>query len=509
MSTSRFLPGLLTLALVMPATLAMAEEAETKATETEEETTVSDLEKRIENLESRVTKTEVKDAKDRLNFTGDARVRWNSIHGETAAYNQMTSAGMLPTASQKFHNWKLYTLRLRLNMDAPVSKNIKFRGRLGMYKVFGDSTEMSIFNGQPNSFYFDGEAARVPYGSSLKVERAYFDWTNIGGTKFYLSLGRRPSTDGAPEHLEQNDVRQGSPMAHTINYAFDGMTVGYKLDDWLPGSVFKFCYGVGYESGFRNGDLLSDDNVFNSVSGDALKDTDFLGINWDVINDGETLIQTQHALALNLTDLSPGLAVFPYAVDPATGLPYSNPTTIQPVQRMTATQDVGDIYMGSLMLLRNELEFDWFVSAALSRTFAKGTYSNYGFGGMLCDQGGTCDDETGWSIWTGLVYPIESINTKVGFEYNYGSKYWVSFTQGADDIVGSKIATRGHVADVFTIFQISKNAFIKLNYQYYKYNFSGSGWHLGLPKKLDNNPNMLFPTAEHVHNIQTAMQVNF
>lgn len=226
-------------------------------------------------------------------------------------------------------------------------------------------------------------------------------------------------------------------------------------------------------------------------------------MNWDILNDpdGGTLLQTQHAFALNLVDLSSGLAVFPYAVDPATGIPYNNATTMQPVQRLTATKNIGDIYLGSLMLLRNEAAFDWFISAALSRTFPNSKYSDFGFGGMLCDQGAACPSRTGYSFWAGVQYPIESIKTKLGVEYNYGSKNWVNFTQGADDIAGSKTAARGHVADFYTIFDIAKNAFLKLNYQYYHYDYSGSGWSLGAPKKLSSSPALLFPTFKSVHNI--------
>ncbi len=477
---------------------------------------INALKAKIADLEKRVEKTELKDAKDRMNFSGDMRFMWNSIHGGLADFRQATSAGIMPATGKivGFHNYKLYTLRFRLNMETQIDEHFKFHGRLTMYKLFGDSTGMSIFNGQTNTFFFDGEAGRMPYDSSLRVERAYFDWVNIAGSPFYLSIGRRPSTDGPPEHMEQNSLRGGTPSAHTINYAFDGMTLGFKLYKLFPslaGSTFRVCYGVGYEAGFRDGDLLSNDNVFNSVSADALKDSDFIGINWDVLNDEDsgTFLQLQVAWALNLTDLSPGLAVFPYAVDPATGNAYPNPTTIQSVQRMTATQNVGDVFLGNLLLMRSEEWFDWFASAAMSRTNPNGNFSNYGFGGLLCDQGGNCIDRTGYSFWTGILYPIESIDTKLGLEYNYGSKFWVNFSQGADDLVASKTATRGHVIDVFTIFDITEHAFIKINYQYFKYNYSGSGWHLGAPKDLDDQPALPFPTPDHLHNIQTAFQVNF
>jgi len=76
---------------------------------------------------------------------------------------------------------------------------------------------------------------------------------------------------------------------------------------------------------------------------------------------------------------------------------------------------------------------------------------------------------------------------KVGAEYNYGSEYWVAFTPAADDIYMSKLATRGQVFELYTIWDIPAGeaisqfgrAFIRLGYQHYEYDYSGSGdWNM-------------------------------
>src|SRR5664279_2321279 len=86
------------------------------------------------------------------------------------------------------NNDALFTNRLRLNIDAKVADNVSFTGRLSMYKVFGDSTGVQVFNGQPTSLNSDGSTTGVPNSDQLRVERAYFSWNNIGGSKLYLSL---------------------------------------------------------------------------------------------------------------------------------------------------------------------------------------------------------------------------------------------------------------------------------------------------------------------------------
>ena len=148
-----------------------------------------------------------------------------------------------------YENTLLYTNRLRLQMDAKVSKNVDFSGRLSMYKTFGDSTGVQVFNGQPTSINVDGTTASVPNSDIVRVERAYFNWR---GPKFYLSVGRRPSTGGAPLNFRQDEPRGGSPLGSVINYQFDGITVGWHLSDK---STMRLCYGIGFESGFGNSEL--------------------------------------------------------------------------------------------------------------------------------------------------------------------------------------------------------------------------------------------------------------
>lgn len=53
--------------------------------------------------------------------------------------------GVAP-AKQDIDNDVLYTTRLRLNMKAKVASNVNFAGRLSMYKNWGDSTGVKVFD---------------------------------------------------------------------------------------------------------------------------------------------------------------------------------------------------------------------------------------------------------------------------------------------------------------------------------------------------------------------------
>jgi glycerol-3-phosphate acyltransferase PlsX len=58
---------------------------------------------------------------------------------------------------------------------------------------------------------------------------------------------------------------------------------------------------------------------------------------------------------------------------------------------------------------------------------------------------------------------------KIGLEYNYGSEYWTPFTQAQDDMLGSKLATRGHVGEAYYIVDVNPNMFLKFGGLYYDY----------------------------------------
>ncbi len=64
--------------------------------------------------------------------------------------------------SYKIDNDILYTTRLRLNMSARVAKNVSFEGRMSVYKPWGASTQVGVFNGMANSMYMDAGEPGVP-----------------------------------------------------------------------------------------------------------------------------------------------------------------------------------------------------------------------------------------------------------------------------------------------------------------------------------------------------------
>lgn len=519
---------------------------------------VEKLRGEIDELNDRLDKVELKSALDRIRFSGDFRFEAHSISADipshfdgmmlqnlvvntifyygatgqfpaslddvnnlirshyadylfftnTLTFDQLKQTmGMFPPEMQQqlfgmllpstyvagynADNDLMYTNRLRLGMDADVMENVTFSGRLSMYKTWGDSTGVQVFNGQATSFNIDGTTTTVPNSDVLRVDRAYFTWKDIGGLPVYLSIGRRPSTAGPPLNLREGSLRGGTPMGSLIDFQFDGITAGWHINDV---STFRLCYGRGYESGFGNGELLKQ-------PADRLDDADFLGLNWDIYATDQMLLQTTVARAFNLTDGFNGLIVLPN--NPVTGQPVGAPV----IMRFTPSANLGDMDIAGVLLQRTDGPLDWFVNLNYVKSHPDNVTTP--FGGLFSDPFETPEEHSGNMWYVGARYNLPNGKTKIGVEYNHGSEYYFNFTPAQDDIIAPKTATRGDVLEAYLIHDFSQRFMLRLGYIDYSYDYSGSGWHIGAPKKLDSSPILGFPTYESAKALSLTMMASF
>ncbi|MGI2215428.1 DUF3373 domain-containing protein [Shewanella baltica] len=528
----------------------------------------------LDDLNNRVDKTERHTSLDRLEITGDFRTKAHSLHYQdvvwspamkvnfndfgakamsgafgmpndlnsplgkmmqanpdlAAAFQNGILQGVMPyvlapKSVQDIDNDIYYTTRLRLNLKAKVWDNVSFAGRLSMFKNWGDSTGVQVFDSW-RSFTMDGTSSGNTSGDWLRVERAYFDWKKINGSEFYLSIGRRPSTYGPPSHYRENELRGGTPSGHLVNFNFDGATLGYNLGEitGVEGQVVRFCYGQGFESQWGNGEMFGDI---------VTKDTHLGGFNIDAINDGTNFLQFTLFGAKNVNDGFKGTMAFPTQL---AGI--FAPTMYQDMQKfdnfnfVTRVQPsgvIGDMYLGGIGFAREEAnDIKWFASLGWTRAEPNGNAGM--FGGMLSDaifeaelnSTGTeiimvpktsedSDTKDGYGIYVGVQIPAPY--GKFGLEYNYGSKYWTPFTQAQDDPIGSKLATRGHVAEAYYIFDINPKMFIKLAGLYYDYEYTGSGTPVGAPQKIDDvlagSAYSMLPVVDTAFDMNASLTINF
>ncbi|MDH4319169.1 MAG: DUF3373 family protein, partial [Desulfobulbaceae bacterium] len=386
------------------------------------------------------------------------------------------SMGITPETPVEWNNDTNLTNRLRINMAAKPYENIAFKGRLAMYKAWGmqsnpDGSGPFTMDG----FYWDGNATRQPQDSALRVDRAYVNWTSIADLPIWFSVGRRPTTDGPPAYIRMNADKNATPTAY-MDYPFDGATLGYSynMSDDATGKI-RFCYGRGFEAG------LSIENIPGSYGPRGLNDMDFAGFNWDAYEKENTFLNVQVFEAFNLVNTPDGVN-FQNPLEQA-GLVNGN--------GILDRQNLGNMYHSSFVFLDKVSDLNYFLSGGWSHTKPAG-YDELG-NSLLGSWWDELDEKDGYSAYAGVRYDINQ-TVKVGAEYNWGSEDWLGMTPGHDDMYNSKLATRGHVGELYMIYNLpvgeslTKNAqaFIRLGAQYYKYDYTGSGTWLGAPADVDD-----------------------
>ncbi|MBI5441141.1 MAG: DUF3373 family protein [Deltaproteobacteria bacterium] len=459
-----------------------------------------------------------------LTIGGDYRFRVDSLRGRTADHFAFQDAlgfmlgGPAPTLkeSDTVKNNLLYTNRFGLNLKAKVTQNVSLTSRLLFYKTFGNSdteaTTGPFFADRVGTF--DGTQGHVPGDGKLLVDQVYATWSNILDQPLWLSVGRRPSTGGIPSHLRQNAETPGNAgiPALLVDYAFDGMTLGYAPDiEKLPGAYGKICYGRAFENGFTGG-------PFNKG---AVKDTDMLGISVVPIDTDPLYVDLQW---------NRGFHIFDFPVMERTALD-------PPFDSTRPRTDLGSIDWYGLTVLSSLKKIgpgtlNWFASAALSVTHPNDNTVQVPDptnplappidtgAGLLYT--GERDSKTGWGFYAGARYDYARTRTKLGLEYNHGSKNWITFVPASDDLWTGKLGTRGNVYEAYLIQELNQKpiasfiskAFFRLGYQLYDFEWTGSNNWVGAPIKISDldqspaNAQMLTP-IKRAQDLYATFEVRF
>lgn len=434
----------------------------------------NDLSETVGDLEDR---SESWDLAARFKFYGDYRARLDHYRADYID-------GIVGKSDSVWSN------RFRLNMRVKATENVEFKARLAMYKAWGmESTPQNLGGGYP---MWDGNAARQPADSALRVDRAFLNWNNIGGAPIWFSIGRRPTTDGPPAQIRMGaEDRMATPISY-MDWPFDGISMGYAYrwgSEAMGTGRIRFCYGRGFEDGLEMQDGTQDMN-----------DMDFAGLSWDFMKKDDRFINIQSFLAFN---------VFNY---PSFESDFVNYGAGFPVDQggFGPQMTVGDIAHSSLIYQDKLADITFFAVGGWSRTDPNenGMFNDYagmgaaqqmaGMGmsqdminGALAQMGmeGTphTDSENGYSVYLGARYDIDSLGLKLGAEWNYGSEYWLAMNPGHDDMYLGKLATRGNAYEIYGIYDlptgeaISKYAktFIRLGYQRYEYDYAGyNDWNM-------------------------------
>ena len=405
----------------------------------------------------------------------------------------------------KEENDSLWTNRLRLDLSVKPTEDTAVKVRLAYQKAWGETDDYFapyLFFPMKNNFTLGAR----PADNTLYVDRAYFNWSNLFGKPIWISFGRRPTTHGVPQEIREGiDKRDATPTAINIDVPFDGATIGY---DWGTGRA-RFCYGRGFESGFK------------TPIDRAKDDVEFYGLNIDLYDANNMFLNFQTFKAQDIMDFPSGTM---YMFNPAYGMYMPAP--------MRGKTNLGDIYEIGFTWTHKNVKFfnleglDYFISLGMSIAEPKAVgqmpMQMYYFNGTdlnkvtivlqptLLNMGMTIYNgtnllpmglpvekktRTGYAVYAGVRFPIPQVSgAKLGLEYNYGSKWWMPFHIGSDDPYMNKLSTRGRVAEVYwqqdlpVGAKLVKNgrALLRVGFQYYWFDYYGSGNWLESPRKISD-----------------------
>lgn len=302
----------------------------------------------------------------------------------------------------------------------------------------------------------------------------------------------------------------GGIPALMVNYAFDGMTLGWAPDfDALPGAYGKLCYGRGFST------PLSD----SRNPGNSLKDTDMVGVQVSPYNTDTVQLLLQYNRAFNVFD----------APQMMTG-PFSQILT-GPRTNLGNLDWFGANLLGEVKHV-GQGTLNWFVQGAVDWTQPnKNTlvmynpYDPSGASSINTQSGllwtGTPHSTNGWATFAGVRYDYHPTATKFGFEYNHGSKNWITFAPAEDDMWTSKVGARGNVYEGYLIQELPlkplssyfSKAFVRVGYQYYDFDYTGSNSWIGAPVDMAavSNPNIAQMTAplSSAQDLYATFEVHF
>jgi len=403
-----------------------------------------DLEETLEYFDAKISKLNKATSGNHLKLSADYRFSLDHISYKMANGDEINNDSFMSN-------------RLWINTFYKANNQLSFRAQLAYQKAFGSRSGTNAtmadpaYNGYENFDWITNENA---YDGQIRLKSTYFLYKNdtFAGLDlpWTFSIGRRPSTNGHLIHLREDDS-SSSPMGHTINVEFDGLSSKFTLfQEW--GTYVKLCAGRG----LSNADVKFSPTPYAKTS--DIPDIDLLGLIFVPYNDGHYSFNTQFYYANNLIDMKD-----PNANNKSMG--FETVGGLSSASANFIAQGIGH----ELSDFLDESLF--FVSGAYTKTDPKEDKS------ML----GSSNQEEGYSYWIGVQFPsLISNDGKWGFEFNHASQYFRSITYAEDTNIGSKVAARGNAYEAYFTQNLIKNYLsMQIRFTHIDYKYTGSNGFFG------------------------------
>jgi len=460
-------------------------EGEIKSLKREMQLHQEDLDERMPIIE----KVETKSILDKINFSPEVLLRFDKINyktgkieGEdTKIYNHSNPSlnGLQRRDEYSKHFDIAAMVRFRLNMYAEIDETTHFYGRLLATNSSQTQQRLCILSRDIQS----GSSS-----SAFDVDRAYLDYTPNRGSEyaFTFSFGLLPTTGGTPMQFAQNSKRKSMFPALVFDMNTYGVIGTQKLGkSTFLRAILAKAYSLRdnfypYQCNRENIDGANIIGVYGDTQFNFLNSKSLLSFGINIMHDlkahpylGPDIERIKSQVLGNIMTIGIGLDIEKIAGSDTTFFLHtalSNPNK-------NSNKDDYKILSGT------PAEKEAGLTASGQTGFSEADYAE---GTMLSSQG--------YSIYLGAKYDFTS-KFNVGFEYNYGSKYWFSATQGAEDMY-NKLATRGHVGELYGIWKFHKVLSAKVGIMHTQEDYTGSGWHFGEPVKKDAEQKIAYLSFE-------------
>lgn len=463
---------------------------------------VSGLRARIRDLEDRADTVERQAGLQRIEWSGDYRTTLSSFwyHGASPDGNPYAPPVVIDDRNQE--QW---LHRVRLMLKATPSARFRFRGRMAVFKRFGTNTATP----SPQDF----SESRIPRDTGIRMDRFWLDW--FIAPKLALSIGRISYSDGSPAELRENLAQPDATWGLTM---VDGE---YETVDLTYQPSSKVLVRGFYASwAFPRTDDVFSSNLFLNSKVDNLR---IIGGNADFTVPAARMFAQLGAYYVP--------KFRPFSIPLPNPMPPPNPSNAPPpldgslVFPSSLPDSLGRYGNVSLLVMFRDLRgIDLFVGGALGFLRPNGESIGY----PLAPDGSTVPvlqlagadpgaDRTTKFLHTGgrWTAPVGGIHApKLGFEFNYGSRYMISFAQPTDTLT-NKLANRGSAYEAYYIQPIDERSFVRMSWLYIDTEYTGGFFGAPDPDPASGQPPHggtappVNPTGQTLHALSVTLHANF
>lgn len=445
------------------------EAAEDEAAEDEDAAAserVDELDERLTYLEDAMDVVEKRAVLDRMQIGLDYRMIINRF-----SYRGPDPENPLGTARVDRSSAEIWSHRLVVPMRADITPSLRFTARLAMFKHFGDTDQAP--------FLQDFQGTRVPRDAGLRVEHAWLDWfvtdwlALSAGRLSYL--GRNPPGE-LKEHTGYRIPTWGLNM---IDGEYEAATVTVTpWRDTLPELYLRGFY-ISWFSDFDDprGEFgfLGSGQANARILG-AIADMRVPGLDRTYVQLGYLTLPRFPSLAVPIPDPAfdpdsdatnapppfDGSLLFPSVLPDSLGTVHSISGLVEALDRGVGAGMKLDAFLGAAVTIADPNG----QSIQYELPNGAGMRMNTPFFTLVSDGDTTLSTIVIAGARLSLPQWKLPEPARVGLEYNYGSRYALSFANPSDQLV-SKWTVRGQAIDGYLIVPVYPDRmFVRLGVLY-------------------------------------------